>query len=347
MNKRILSTIVLFLIFGCSGKKFSCGNDGQFPEPNLIETSNEFLSDKNRSLLNPRDEVSIVAKIKSLNQIGKYEDSIQSIEEILRDHESQELYFEYGIALMKLERFEEAIVAFHKCAVSLFNTTSAAESLFYISECYSKLGDQNRSLQFLQYAVDRGFDDKDRITKSKDLEKLYETALWKENEKKILMSIIKLSEDDLIGIIRDVGPSSMTLYYLCPKNKLVLYKEPNAYYTEREIFYGNWKIEKNKVVLNINEKCFANGSGKESETIEGAKGYDKYEFSGCISESAKKSKLYFDRAEIASFSRPYYGQQENDATGVGLDFRKFKEIPKQCELDFKPTSIEEITLETK
>ncbi|EKR16758.1 tetratricopeptide repeat protein [Leptospira interrogans serovar Pyrogenes str. 2006006960] len=347
MNKRILSTLVLFMIIGCSGKKFICSNNSQFPEPNLIETSNEFLSNKNRSLLNLRDEKNIIAKIKNLTQIGKYEDAIQSVEEILKDRESQELYFEYGVALMKLGRFEEAIVSFHKCAISLFNTTSAAESLFYISECYSRLGDQNRSLQFLQYAVDRGFDDKNRIIKSKDLEKLHESAVWKENEKKILNSIIKLSEDNLVGIVSDAGPSSITLYYLCPKNRLVLYKEPDAYYTEREIFYGNWKIEKDGVVLNINEKCFASGRGKESETIEGAKTFEKYEFSGCVSESSKKSELYFDRAEIASFSRPYYGQQENEATGVGLEYKKFKEIPKQCELNFQPTSIEEITLETK
>ncbi|WP_225740537.1 tetratricopeptide repeat protein [Leptospira interrogans] len=347
MNKRILSTLVLFMIIGCSGKKFICSNNSQFPEPNLIETSNEFLSNKNRSLLNLRDEKNIIAKIKNLTQIGKYEDAIQSVEEILKDRESQELYFEYGVALMKLGRFEEAIVSFHKCAISLFNTTSAAESLFYISECYSRLGDQNRSLQFLQYAVDRGFDDKDRIMKSKNLEKLYETSIWKDNEKKIFTSIIKLSEDDLIGIIRDVGPNSATFYYLCPKNKLVLYKEPDAYYTEREIYYGNWQIEKDGLILNINEKCFASGAGKERETIEGVKTYEKYEFSGCVSEFTKKSKYHFDKTEIASFSRPYYGQLENDATGVGLEFRKFKEIPKQCELDFKPTSIEEITLETK
>ncbi|WP_061209503.1 tetratricopeptide repeat protein [Leptospira borgpetersenii] len=347
MNKRILSTLVFFVIIGCSGKKLICGNNGQFPEPNLIETSNEFLSYKNRGLLDSRAEKSIIAKIRNLNQNGKYEDSIQSIEEILRDHESQELYFEYGIALMKMGRFEEAIVSFHKCAISLFNTTSAAESLFYMSECYSKLGDQNRSLQFLQHVIDRGFDDKDRIMKSKGLEKLYANVIWKENEKKIVASIINLSEENLIGIVVDAGPSSITLHYLCPKNKLVLYKEPNAYYTEREIFYGNWKIEKDRVALNINEKCFASGSGKESETVEGAKEYEKYEFSGCVSESTGKSKLNFDKMEIASFIRPYYGQQENEATGVGLEFRKFTEIPKQCELDFKPTSIEEIRLETK
>lgn len=347
MNKRILSALVLFAIIGCSGKRFICGSNDQFPEPNSIETSNEFLSNKNRSQLNPRDEITIISKIRNLNKKGKYEDAIQSVEEILKDRESQELYFEYGFSLMKLGRFEEAIVSFHKCAISLFNTTSAAESLFYISECYSRLGDQNRSLQFLKNAVDRGFDDKDRLMKSKNLEKLYETSLWKDNEKKILSSIIELSENDLIGIIRDVGPNSSSLYYFCPKNRLVFYKEPDAYYTEREIYYGNWQIEKDRVILNINEKCFANGAGKESETIEGAKTYEKYEFSGCVSESTRKSNHHFDKTEIASFSRPYYGQPENDATGVGLEFRKFKEIPKQCELDFKPTSIEEITLETK
>ncbi|MDI7219134.1 hypothetical protein QMN07_16680 [Leptospira santarosai] len=115
---------------------------------------------------------------------------ITLIEEILKDSESQELYFEYGQALLHLNRFQESIVSFNKCAKSLFNTSNASEALYYISVGYSKLGDQEKSLQFLQYAIDRGFNDRNLIIKNKDLEQLHQSVLWKENENKILNSIL-------------------------------------------------------------------------------------------------------------------------------------------------------------
>ncbi|UOG39969.1 hypothetical protein MAL08_19685 (plasmid) [Leptospira noguchii] len=343
MQKIISITIILVAVH-------LYGKNRSFPKVVPFETKNPLLiisdDDSRQSSANESE----VAKIIKLNNEKKYLEAKESSELMLKTAKSERLFYEYGRSLLGVGKFDEAKSAFQNSIRQMFATELPEESLYSISAAYSAEGKIQESLTFLKYAIDRGFSDLERIENEPLFENLRNVKNWKNLKQFLKTRVLTYFTSNLTGAITDLGPNSVVVYLLCPNQKLVTYSK-HDYDVSKKVFLGNWAILKNKLSLNINQRCFARGVGKARLNHNEQEVFDSYQFVGCVKSSSKPEEipgdLSFTKSDLAALFRPYYGE-EFEVEGIGFRYHRFANgLPKQCREDFIPKSMTDLTIETK
>ncbi|EMN74085.1 hypothetical protein LEP1GSC100_0115 [Leptospira interrogans serovar Bataviae str. UI 08561] len=233
----------------------------------------------------------------------------------------------------------------------MFATNLPEESLYLISALYSTEGKSQESLMFLKYAIDRGFADLERIENEPLFENLRKVQDWKNLKQSLKVKILNYSTSNLTGAITILGPNSVVVHLLCPNQKLVTYSERD-YDVSKKVFLGDWSIIKNNLSLNINQRCFAKGVGKEHLNHNEQEVYNSYKFVGCIQSSSPPEEIpdgnmSFTKSDLAALFRPFYGE-EFEVEGIGFRHHKFANgLPKQCKDNYIPKSMSDLTIETQ
>ncbi|ALE40352.1 hypothetical protein KQY10_00845 [Leptospira interrogans] len=343
--KKALSIIIVIVV---SVTVF--GKNRNFPKAVPFETKNPLLIVSENDNRQTSANESEVAKIIKLNNEKKYLEAKVSSEFMLRSVTSERLFHEYGRSLLGIGKFDDAKSAFQNSIRQMFATELPEESLYLISAAYSAEGRIQESLMFLQYAIDRGFSDLERVENEPLFESLRKGKNWKDLKQSLKTKMLNYSPSNLTGAITDLGPNSIVVHLLCPNERLVTYSR-HDYDASKKVFLGNWSIIKNKLSLDINQKCFAKGVGKSRLNHNEQEVYDSYEYVGCVKSSREPkeilSNLSFTKSDLAALLRPYYGE-EFEVEGIGFRYHKFANgLPTQCKDNFIPKSMNDLTIETK
>ncbi|WP_061230648.1 tetratricopeptide repeat protein [Leptospira interrogans] len=329
-----LKFIILTMLLAIS----SCASDRNSPYQPLNQSADMFIvqNDILRTYeMKEFSDTNLLSKfdqVVKLNGLGKFEEAKRIIEEILINYKYDRLLFEYGRSLLGLKMYKESIAAFYLFVKSNnIKNRNHENALYNISLGFSNIGDQNNAMYYLKRAIDKGFNDKEKIQNSSELNLLYQSQVWKENKQNIISSIMDFSEKDIAGEVTFMFASSASIMYLWPNNKFVGHRFPMQIDDIlMEMYFGNWHFTNDGVVTSIDSDC----SSKRK--------FDKYTPIRCKHYKSTERNVVFgsfiSKADVADFFR---GTKKIDDDG-GYRHYKFKELPKQCEKTFVPKKIDNL-----
>lgn len=340
--KRLTMIGMLLLCFLCKEKESKVSDLQEKKESMvLLETFNPILKGGKRKgtftiPLNKETNLHL-EEVRKFSKAKDYKKALVEIEKILNTHYNSELFYEYAEILFQLNNLSDSLIAFN-LSRKHGQRFKPELNFFRLSCIYSLQKKLPESLDYLERAIDRGFNDKELIDNEVSLQNLREDKQWRSNKSKLLSKMMNFSNSDLIGILQYYGPSWGSITYLCPNGK--------AYDMEtckegKELLTGEWKVENNNLQFRWKTLCTGIGKGKPNFTGECGRGYEEYEFRGCKEHLLSGT---ISRSDLAiAFGRHYKGMEEGEEE-FGYKIRPFKTLPKQCSYGFIPASVEDIDI---
>ncbi|WP_155717148.1 hypothetical protein [Leptospira santarosai] len=223
--------------------------------------------------------------------------------------------------------------------------------MIVLGQALSSQGAIQESIQYLKYAIDRGFTDWNRIESDPLLEKLRRSKEWEGAKISLKQKLLIPLESNVVGVITDLGPNTIVVYLICPNRKLVTFSEGD-YDIEKKLYFGKWSLNQNRLELVTEKKCFAEGQGKAVVNHNDQPTYKSYRYVGCKTKDKKNSDLAstdftLSKSSFAALFRQYYGE-EFEVDGIGYRYHKFTNgFPIQCKDNFIPKSVKDLELETR
>lgn len=351
--RTILIIILIFLSF-CKEKNSTYNSNEKeeaqdfsysFSDSNeLPQTTNQFLNRKNlkgkysRELKPPFDQS--VRNIKELIKNNKFNEAEVEIKKTLASVYNSELFFLYGEILFQLKKLNDALIAFQISREH--DMQSQPEFTFYRISCiYSLLGKIPESFDYLERAIDRGYNNKSQIESDSNLSNLRMSNLWKKKESYIYSKILNFTNESLVGALNYYGPSWGSATLLCKNEKSY---SMDWCQEKKELLIGTWKIEDNSLHFQWKSKCEAIGIGNPVEESECGNIYKEYLFKGCTDISETKLNGIISKSELAlAFGREYKGMEGGEME-YRYVYKNLKVQPVQCKSDFYPKSTQDIEI---
>ncbi len=131
-------------------------------------------------------------------KLKENEKAVEKYKEALSHYATDRLYYHYGNSLSNIERLEDAIKAYK---ISLYLGNENKEKVYYNIACaYSRLKNEEKSLENLENAIINGYDNFNYIKIDKDLNFLRSQNKWKKwiaEREKILR--VNIPSDGLVA----------------------------------------------------------------------------------------------------------------------------------------------------
>lgn len=304
-------------------------------------TKNRLLSKNNdrKLILTFSDTDSATYKeCEKLYRSKKYKEALEKTESLLNKYKNEKLFYLYGEILLSLKRFDEAQESFQ---ISSNMHSNRPELSIYNIACILSI--QNKlpeSLDYLERAIDRGYNNFSHIQNDPDLENLRKSELWKTKKEYLKSRIMNFTNEKLIGKLSFSGFGTGDINLLCNNGRIVNSDECNNL-TTKKIHFGTWRVEANSIHIQYQLLCTSKGYGKVIDTSECGNKYEKYDKIVC---DPIERKRIIPRYELAiTFGRTYKGMDPAEQD-FAFQHKKFKENPKHCDQDFIPTNFDEFDI---
>lgn len=327
MKQKIYLIILLFLTIDCNQKPKEIQN---------ILLTNEIKRETLEKL--PADDIALFNTSENLYKSKKFNDSLKSLEILLKKYRNEKLFYLYGNILTALSRYDEAIISF--TIASEFHSSRPELSLYNIACIYSIQNKKNEALDYLERAIDRGYNNFNYIENDTDLKNLRSSELWKEKREYLISRLIHFKKENLIGTLRYFTLGASDFSFLCENNTFVNANECNSI-TNKEIYFGVWKLEANSIRVELNRRCKSNGIGLPIESTECGEKYKTYQTVQCENIN---DKWTISRSELAKAFGRKYKDMDPSEDEFGYQHKKFNINPIHCESGYHPTNPEDLDL---
>lgn len=379
MKKNLLLLIILLTLTSTCKKnpEFEIPKENAFIAPKKNYLSKDWVSYKQAIVKGENTSNSTWNQLRSkanakmqkgiqFYKIKKDLDAVREYEEAIEYYPFANLYYHYGNSLANLNRLEDSILAYEIslsiCDWQYKDEVSRPELAMYNIACsYSKLNQLDEAYTYLAQAVDRGYNAFAYVEKDLDMENLRKQPDWKNKVQKWRQEY-NYDENTVAGLVKNSQPRVSSLYFLC-KNGVMITLDKDYCPTNENgtlgYYKGTWELVNGDIKINIQESCLPTYeiSKKEKEIydskMQGAAYYCPPgipRFDGiCKVDEKFRSRFYsplIGREVVKEMVKKSLQKKEQDNSLYEFSLRKLKENqePKQCDPDFIPTTIEDITI---
>lgn len=257
---------------------------------------------------------------------GKDAQAIAAYENALRQFASGETYYNYGNSLANLNKLENAAQAYE---IALKLKYERPELAFYNAACaYSRLGDIDKAVKYIAYAINRGYNAFEFMKTDPDLENLRKTPGWEDRVKNSLNDAAQINRDRVAGFVSEDGPRGATLYHLCPTGIIWIYYECGQYRAMR----GTWKYEEGDIQIQLDTDCSLKASDPR---MMGAACGGGDIFAGCRPPESGFNKFAIEKSTVARM----FGEDTSEGMRITHSDLQNTGI---CDPAWRPASAEDV-----